>query len=101
MILPNYIDQTAWDNFVTMRKQIKKPLTENAKRRAVDNLTRLWQQGEDITMVLNQSEDNCWQGLFPVTSAYKAQQGIAIVNQGIQPKLIQKLTDRSWADDVH
>ncbi len=95
-MLPDFIDPEAWEGYVAMRKKMKKPLSDNAVKRAIQNLERLWQQGEDITLVLNQSEDQCWQGLFAVSASYKQQRGI----QKTGSNVLTKMSDRSWADDL-
>ena len=50
--------------FAEMRKQIRKPLTENAARLALKKLQEF--PREDWIPVLEQSTMNAWQGLFPV-----------------------------------
>lgn len=55
----------AFTEFEKMRKMIKKPLTEQAKTRAVNQLIRLSANDPDKAVaILNQSVDHCWQGLF-------------------------------------
>ena len=97
IMLPDYIDEDALNGFLNMRKRIKKPLTDNAFKRALANLDRLKQRGEDITLVLNQSEDRCWAGLFPVSEGYYEELGIDRNQAKTNVKLV-KLTDRSWAN---
>ena len=60
----------AFNDFVSMRVKIKKPLTANALKRAIVKLENL--SGGDIELmikILNQSVDNCWVGLFPLHDA--------------------------------
>lgn len=57
----------AFNDFVSMRVKIKKPLTANALKRAMIKLENL--SGGDTELmikILNQSVDNCWAGLFPL-----------------------------------
>ena len=49
-----------------MRRQIKKPVTDRAKRMAIRKLEELKQEGHEPRAVLEQSEFRCWVGLFPV-----------------------------------
>lgn len=49
-----------------MRKKIKKPMTDEAKKRAVEKLARLASDREGQIAILHQSEDQCWAGLFPL-----------------------------------
>ena len=69
--LPLWMPRVAWDAYVAMRKQIKKPLNEYAKRLAINRLTQLWAEGHDPKAVLEQSIFNCWRGLFPVSQNLK------------------------------
>lgn len=66
--LPDWIDLDAWEGFVQMRKQIKKPLTERAKKLALRELDELRKQGQDPNAVLDQSTMHSWAGLFPLRS---------------------------------
>ncbi len=50
--------------FEKMRQKIKKPLTDDAKTRALKKLVGLAEDREAQIAILNQSEDQCWQGLF-------------------------------------
>lgn len=70
----NYFDDEclneAFNDFVSMRVKIKKPLTANALKRAMIKLENL--SGGDAELmikILNQSVDNCWAGLFPLHDA--------------------------------
>jgi len=54
----------AFRGFEEMRKAIKKPLTDEAKKRTVATLQRLSVDRLTQIAILNQSEDHCWQGLF-------------------------------------
>lgn len=47
-----------------MRKKIKKPMTDEAKKRALAKLETLAQDRETQIAILHQSEDCCWAGLF-------------------------------------
>jgi hypothetical protein len=93
MNLPHYIDPEAWADYKEMRDKKKKPLTRLGTVRALNTLERLWQEGQDITLVLNQSADRGFTGLFPVSLSYYQERGIQ-VNQN---SVINNLDDRSWA----
>lgn len=57
----------AFLDFMEMRKQMKKPMTNRAVTLAQNKLREL--AGNDIELmiqILNQSTMNCWQGLFPL-----------------------------------
>lgn len=64
--LPDWVPKDEILAFVKMRKTIKKPLTVYGFKLAIGKLKRLYDEGEDIKEVLNQSILNSWQGLFPV-----------------------------------
>ncbi len=57
---------SALRGYEEMRKKIKKPLTNEAKKRALDKLAKLSADKETQIAILNQSEDRCWAGLFPL-----------------------------------
>jgi hypothetical protein len=65
-MIPSWIPLEAWDGYCAMRKQKKKPMTAGALTRTLNSLERMMQEGEDITLVLNQSEDQGYVGVFPV-----------------------------------
>jgi len=64
--LPAWVPAGAWDDYLTMRRRIRKPMTDRAKELACEKLHELEQQGHRAEDVLNQSIMNSWQGLFPV-----------------------------------
>lgn len=66
---PEWIPQDAFEEFMVMRKKIRKPLTDYAVQLAIRTLDRLRSEGHDPRAVLEQSILNSWQGLFPVRSA--------------------------------
>lgn len=91
--LPNWIDPEAWQGYVDMRKRIKKPLTARAMTMAIRMLDTLRMQGEDVSMVLMQSEFNSWQGLFAVNEEFRRQ----IQGESKQSAFMSKISDRTWA----
>ena len=66
MNLPDWLVKEAWEDFVRMRKAIKKPLTERAMIRSLKKLDALRKEGQDPNAVLDQSVDCCWMDLYPV-----------------------------------
>ena len=65
-VLPEWIPADIWNAYVDMRKQLKKPMSDYAKKLAVNELFKLANQGHCPADVLNQSIFNGWQGVFPV-----------------------------------
>jgi len=67
-ILTDIQKEPEWDDFVKMRREIKKPLTTGrAVKMALDKLEKL--APGDIEMqkkILSESIYHCWQGLFPL-----------------------------------
>ena len=70
-------DIFVWDAFKDwekMRKQIKKPLTDLAKTRAVNKLEKLSGGDKDMAIaILEQSTDHCWQDLYELKDEPKHQ----------------------------
>jgi hypothetical protein len=74
--LPDWLPADAWQSFVAMRVKIKKPLTDEAIRIAVQRLAKFRAAGHDIREVLENSVLGSYQGLFePRTAGKPVQQG--------------------------
>ena len=54
----------AFRNFEKMRKKLRKPLSDEAKKRLVKKLKSLSENPDIQIKILNQSEDNCWLSVF-------------------------------------
>lgn len=55
----------ALEDFAKMRKLIKKPFTENAKKRLLGRLEKLAPGNDEMKIaILNQSVDHCWQDVY-------------------------------------
>jgi hypothetical protein len=64
--LPDWLPCEEWRGFETMRRKIKKPLTDRAAAMAIRKLGELRDRGESPAAVLDQSTMHCWQDLYPV-----------------------------------
>jgi len=64
--LPDWIPLDAWNGWIEMRKQIKKPPSERAISMAIKKLETLAEQGHDPAKVLDQSTMSSWTDLYPV-----------------------------------
>lgn len=64
--LPDWIDAGTWNEFLGMRKTIKKPATHRAQTLIISKLGKLREQGADPNEVLNQSIVNSWQDVYPL-----------------------------------
>lgn len=62
--IPEWVPREAWDGFIVMRREIKKPLTGRAIQLAINKLQGLKNQGHDPGEVLDQSTLGKWQGLY-------------------------------------
>ncbi|MBQ0112283.1 MAG: hypothetical protein KBT03_04050 [Bacteroidales bacterium] len=56
----------ALEDFETMRKKIKKPLTPRAKAILINKLEKLASNEEEKVEILNQSILHCWQDIYPL-----------------------------------
>ena len=62
--IPPFINPEIWKDFEAMRKRIRKPMSERAKKLIVSKLQSL---GEDkANEILDQSIVNCWQDVYPL-----------------------------------
>ena len=62
--IPPFINPEIWKDFEAMRKRIRKPMSERAKKLIVAKLQSL---GEDkANKILDQSIVNCWQDVYPL-----------------------------------
>ena len=62
--VPDWLPVELWNSFVEMRKKIKKPLTEHAKKLAINKLEGFRAKGYDVSGILSDSILNDWQGLY-------------------------------------
>lgn len=53
-------------DFIDMRKQIKKPMTDRAIKLLLRDLNKLSSDDGTKIEILNQSIQNCWKGIFPL-----------------------------------
>lgn len=62
--LPQYVDPDAWQGFEDMRRTIKKPLTDRARKLIVYELDRIKKAGHCPNAALDQSTNHCWCDVF-------------------------------------
>ena len=84
--IPSFIKQENWNDFVAMRKEIKKPLTETAAKRLISKLTEFDANGFDANESLDYSIMGQYQGVF---ERNRKQQSNNQVNNYEQPKQSQ------------
>ncbi len=76
--LPGYVDREAWQGFEEMRKTIKKPLTDRARKLVVYELDRIKRAGHCPNAALDQSTCHCWADVYqprekPIEAASSSQ----------------------------
>jgi hypothetical protein len=86
------IDEVLFSEFVGSRQDLKKPMTERAKKMMVNKLLRLEAQGYCPTLLMERSIINGWQDVYPSEECKKVQLR--------QVGFIEKHTDRSWAEGL-
>lgn len=93
--LPDWVPAEAWEEFVKMRKSIKKPMTDYASKLMLKKLDGLRRAGHDPQAVLDQSILKCWLDIFPVRQEFP---------QAAAPRQPQFQTPvekaRGWADSI-
>lgn len=62
--LPDWLPKKDWEDFISHRKAIRKPMSDTAKIRAINELGRLKELGNNVSAVINQSIINGWSGVF-------------------------------------
>lgn len=63
-VLPDWINPDVWKAYLDMRKSIKKPMTDYAKKLAIGKLDGYRKKGIDIDVVINQSILQNWTDLY-------------------------------------
>lgn len=82
----------AFLDYVNMRKEIKRPLTERAVKMAMTKLQNLSSGDNDLAIqILEQSIFNCWLGVFPLREEMKS---YSCGNQRNQPQSRQAKFER-------
>ena len=82
--IPSFIEQENWNDFVAMRKEIKKPLTETSSKRTVNALVKFDANGFDANDSLDYSIANNYPGVFE--RSRKQQSNNQVNTNGQQPK---------------
>lgn len=62
--VPSFVDKENWNDFVEMRKRIKKPLTETSCKRLVNKIIKLDEDGFDVNDSLDYSITGDYQTVF-------------------------------------
>lgn len=68
LVPPDWIDPTAWSEYLAMRKKKRAPPTTRACELVVAELTKLKASGQDPNAVLDQSTRNSWTDVYALKS---------------------------------
>jgi hypothetical protein len=68
-VLPAWMDAQLWNDFEEMRRKIKKPMTDRARRNILAKLIRFEALGMKHEEVLNNSITNDWQDVYEIKSS--------------------------------
>ena len=82
--IPSFIKQENWNDFVAMRKEIKKPLTAVSSKRTINALIKFDANGFDANDSLDYSIANNYPGVFE--RSRKQQSNNQVNRNGQQPK---------------
>lgn len=74
--IPDWVDKVIWSNFEQHRRDMKSPLSNQAKKLCLAKLEKLKNEGYDVGEILNQSILNGWKGLFPLHNYSKPQNNV-------------------------
>ena len=62
--LPEWLPENIWNDFVELRKFIKKPMTDRAKQLMLSNLQKIKDNGHDPILAINKSIANNWSDIY-------------------------------------
>lgn len=104
-VLPDWIPLETWTAFLEMRKRIKKPATEFAKKLIVGKLEKFKSQGQDVASILEKSITSGWQDVFEIKenktfaqqAADIARTTVSAQHSGPDPVLLKIEADRQKA----
>lgn len=82
--LPFFVDSQIFKDFINHRKEIKKPMTQNAVNATIKKLCDFHAKGYDCNEILNNSIANGWQGIF---EPQQARQGVINANKPLLQRL--------------
>ena len=71
--LPTFIPEEHWNEYLSMRKKIKKPATEFAQKLLIKKLAKFYTSGQDLEKILEQSIIHSWTDLYEVKEEQRTQ----------------------------
>jgi hypothetical protein len=66
LLLPPWLPENIWEEFLKHRRRISKPLTDYGQCLAIQELDKLREAGQDPVAVVNQTILLGWAGLFAI-----------------------------------
>jgi len=66
VVVPDWMPIETWNQFLDMRKRIKKPATEYAKNLIIAKLDKFRSKGQDVNAILEKSITSGWQDVFEI-----------------------------------
>lgn len=90
---------SAFNDFIEMRKKIKKPMTDRAISNMVAKLKRMSTDEYVQADILDQSINHSWQDVYPLKSDYIStrQRPKLVVPEKQEPEPEKSMTDEEWA----
>lgn len=93
----NEVLVSAFNDFIEMRKKIKKPMTERAITNMIAKLKRLSPNEYIQADILDQSINNSWQDVYPLKKDFVSTRQRPKVSEVIEPEEVEEeLTDEEW-----
>jgi len=63
--LPSFLSQEMWDEWLQHRKVLKKPMSDLAMAKFINQLTNFVEQGHDVKKMIDNAIANGWQTVYP------------------------------------
>lgn len=63
-VLPNFLPNEIFQNFLSHRRKLKKPMTDHAQKLLIKKLTKFHEQGNDVVEIINESILRGWLSVF-------------------------------------
>lgn len=93
--LPDWLPKASWDEFTEHRRALRKPLTQLAKTKIINELDRLRASGNDPAEVIDQSIRSGWIGVFPLRPAHARGASYTTTSDGYYMTPYQRMLDNN------
>jgi hypothetical protein len=98
--LPEWIPRQAWNDFEEMRRKIRAPLTNRARKEIVADLQKLEARGQLAEAVLEQSVKLSWRGVFELKNVteFRARSPATVIPSQPHAQVATRIESyRMWA----